>query len=323
MNAIETGASATGPPRVGVRGRWTAVVAGGGLTLTLTLALALAACGTSSVVTGTASPRTSTVTTEAQTRAEPATAPDPSSVVDGRFVRPVELDGGTLLVDPPGAGAAPTVSETDAADAIWASSTFSGHRAGVIGFGVVTISLAPSGPGAPAVTAMPAWVGFGVATAYSCPAESVPSGVPSTLPALPTDGYAAVVLGEGDVPLLAYTARSSICGSAPTGPSYGPTDEVQSVPWTAVGALHDGSLTVRAEIPGCGVFQGASSGGTRTTWTISILALVPRTDAGCTGSSVTETLSTGPVGDPGAPPPVVSSGTAITHAALGLVRQAS
>jgi hypothetical protein len=296
-----------------------AYLAGSGLAL----ALALAACGTSVDTPRASGPGASRAPTQVPTRAQAATPPDASSVMDGRFVQPVELDGGTLRVDPPGAGLASTVSEADAARAIWASSTFSGHRTGVLGFGVVTISLSPSGPGAPSVTALPAWVGFGSAVAASCPMETVPTGVTTTVPALPSSGDAAVVLGDGDVSLLAYTARTSICGFAPTGPSYGTADEVESVPWTEVGPLHDGSLTVQAQIPGCGAYQGASSGGTRSTWTVSILALVPLTDEGCTGSSVTETLSTGPVDAPGAPPPVVSSSTAITHAAVGLVRQAT
>ena len=231
------------------------------------------------------------------------------------------LDGGDMRVDPPRPDQQAALDEADAATKIWASATFTGYHAVVLGFGVVTIS-AP-GEGVPAVHDLPAWVGFAHRSAlYSCPAQIGPV----TSQAQPPDnGDAAVVLGAWrGTPAVAYEARTSACGEAPTAPTVTGVDEVVSVPWTSGGPLQSGTLTVLAHIPPCGASQGIATEGTSSAVTISAYALVnDQPDNQCpSGRVVTEHVQVSP-GGPGVPPPVVSSRTHLLHGPVGPSRQAS
>ena len=284
-------------------------------------ALSLASCVRSSDPDSSAHPPPVVARDAPPTPAPDPGPPTPSSVVNGRFVDPVVLDGGGLRVDPPAPGQVPTVGQGDASQEIWASSTFSGYHPIAFGFGVVTITVVAGG--VPAVHDLPAWVGFGMGALASCPAEFGP---PPSQPPLPDSGMAAVVLGAADSsPVVAYRARSSICDEPATGPSVTAVDEVVSVPWVAQGALTDGALDVEVTLPPCGVLQGTSAGGTRTAMTITAFALVPADLQGCSGTvtRVTEDVQLSPPSNPGAPPPVATAQTAVLHGALGPTRQAS
>jgi len=243
-------------------------------------------------------------------------------VSDGRFITPVELDDGTLVVVPPSSGEHPTISEADAAAKIWASPTPAGYHAGPLGFGIVTISLDESG--IPTVTSLPAWVGVATASLVHCPEETAPTGPTTTRPTLPSSGYGAVVIGaEAGSPAVAYTARSSTCGSPPTGPSVAVASEVVSVPWVASGTVEAGQLVVQASLPPCGAFRGASVGGSAASTTVTLLAVVPDVVLPCPAPQrVMETVQLGSPNSPGAPPSLVSPSTLIEHGPLGAIRTA-
>jgi hypothetical protein len=278
-------------------------------------AVMLASCASAAVVSDrTSSPR--------PTGVAPST-PAGASVADGRFVRPVQLDDGTLQVEPPGPGAHPTLSEAKAAAEIWASPTLAGYRSGPVGFGIVTIGLHPAG--VPPVRALAAWIGIAVANPTGCPEETVPTGPTTTQPVLPSSGYAAVVLGAATgSPAVAYVARTSTCGSSPTGPTVTAARKVVSIPWVPLGTVTAGRLTVRATVPPCGTYRGASSSGTVASLTLTLAADVPDVPHGCGGvRTVTESVQIGlpavPVLSPQSPPPA-SAGTKIDHGPLGVMR---
>src|ERR1019366_5192276 len=139
------------------------------------------------------------------------TAPTFASVASsGRFTKSVALDHGVFSVVPPGRGTRPRITSKKAAAMIWASPKVQGAQAGPLGYGMVTVTLRRQG--VPRITRLLAWVGFARHIAsYSCPEQS--SAAPP-LPALPSDGYSAVVIGAvHGSPAVVYTARSSVCGS--------------------------------------------------------------------------------------------------------------
>ena len=118
--------------------------------------------------------------------------PRGDSVRNGRFVEAVRLDGGLLLVDPAPASVTPSLTRADASSEIWASPVVGGARSGmVLGFGLVTTQR--GGPNVPLLDAAPAWIGFAWGASYACPNQSAPA---SSHPELPSNGYAAVVLGR-------------------------------------------------------------------------------------------------------------------------------
>jgi len=278
-------------------------------------ALLLTSCTSASVV------RSRTTSTRPTARAP--SLPVEASVTNGRFISPVQLDNGTLVVEPPGPGEHATLLETEAATKIWASPTLAGYHAGPLGFGIATITLHRAG--VPTVASLPAWVGFAVASLPHCPAESVPSGPTTTQPVPPSNGYAAIVLSAATgSPAVAYTARSSSCGFPPTGPVVTSASVVVSIPWALLGTVQAGQrqLAVRASVPSCGTYAGAHASGTAKSLTITLSAVVPDVEHGCQGSqSVMETIQVGPPNTPGAPPPLMSTSTLIEHGPLGAIRQ--
>jgi len=262
-------------------------------------------------------------TTSSRVTAQAPSLPAATSVANGRFISPVQLDNGTLLVEPPGPSEHPTLSETEATTKLWASPTLTGYHAGPLGFGIATITLRQAG--VPSVTSLPAWIAFAMANAASCPAETVPTGPTTTQLALPSSGYAAVVIGAAiGTPAVAYTARSSTCGFPPTGPTVTTASEVVSIPWVALGTVQAGQLAVRASVPPCGTYRGASVGGDAKSLTVTLLAVVPDVAHECpVVQPVTESVQVGPPSAPGAPPPVVSPSTLIEHGPLGGTRAVS
>jgi hypothetical protein len=286
--------------------------------------LAAGALFTSSCSSATVTPTVvSRPTALSPTTTQAATLPTAASVAEARFLRPVELDDGSLEVEPPGPGEHPTLPGAEAAAEIWASSALLGYHQVVVGFGIATIAVFQAG--VPTVTSLPAWVGFAVANLAHCPAETAPSGPTTTLPALPSSGYAAIVLGaESGSPAIAYTARSSSCGFSPTGPSVSSVGEVVSIPWVALGSVTAGQLSVRGSVPPCGTYQGSSVGGDAQSITVTLDAVVPDVPLDCpSAQSVVEAVQIGPPNSPGAPPPIVSSRTLITHGPLGPVQVVS
>jgi hypothetical protein len=252
-----------------------------------------------------------------------AVPPTPAAVDGGRFVAPVELDDGTLLVEPPTADEQPTISEAQAATEIWASSAFTGYHQGFLAYGVVTITM--SAPGVPTVTSLPAWVGFAMGNAASCPAMTAPTRPTTTEQPAPTPGYSAVVIGAGSgVPAVAYRARGALCGAPPTGPTVSAASEVLSVPWVATGPLVPNSPAVlQVTLPSCGALNGYEAEGSPSSFTITVPAVVPDDRSTCQGTKTgTVTVQIGaPPGARGLPP--MSSTAAITHGVLGPLQQAS
>ena len=252
-------------------------------------------------------------------------SPDDARVLGGRFVSAVELDGGAIVVAPPPPGLRPRMSESEVETQLWATSQLLGYRAQVLGFGVVTI--AERRPGVPRVVRLPAWVGFAnvAGASFSCPAMNVRPHAP-TLPRLASAGDAAVVVGDArGSPAVVYKARSAPCDSV-VASSLTRATEVLSVPWVPLGPVGGELLQVQATLPDCGDYAGDASGGSATSMTVTLYALVPESvrGSGCdTGHVAPETITLGPGGIPGAPPPLVSPGTRILHGTVGPVRVVS
>jgi hypothetical protein len=248
--------------------------------------------------------------------------PTSSSVVDGRFVVGVQLDGGVVRVTPAPRTSQPRVPQRSARVLMLADTKTISFRYIVLGFGVVTI--ASPGPGLPPIRSLPAWVGFSkMFASVNCPSMAVPPGSAVTslppLPALPSAGYAAFVLGAADgAPAVTYVARSAPCGTVVAG-TLSPASEAISIPWHATGPIQNDAVTVPATLPPCGSFAGIDSSGGAASMTVTLGAIVPDVHGHCPPApAVTKVIGFGPPGDaPGAPPPLVSARTRIVHGAVG------
>lgn len=243
-------------------------------------------------------------------------------MVNGRFVSTVTLDGGAVTILPAPRRLHPRRAESAVETQIWATEQIMSYRRQILGFGIATITK--KAPGVPRVTKLPAWIGLATRAglSVSCPSLAPDPRTPP-LPVLPSDGEAAVILGDaGTAPAVVYQARSVICESV-TPAQLTNALESLSIPWTQVGPVNDGVLELQATVPQCGQYSGASSGGTAKALTVTIYSDVPEDTAHrhCPAARVVdESLPLGPVGVPGAPPPVVSAGTAILHGETGPVR---
>ena len=252
-----------------------------------------------------------------------ASLPARADVVLGRYVTSVSLDSGVLNVVPAPEHDRPTVPEESAAQKIWASPALLGRQEGPLGYGLITMSLHVKGVAR--VFRLPAWVGFAKATdTASCPAQqSVPTPNPNgtSLTALPSNGYAAVMIGAASgSPAVSYTARSRVCTSVQAA-SLAKATEVLSVPWQLLSGPSGGSIRLRATLPPCGHLVGISGGGSEKAWRITVGAVVPDVLGRCGSTqSITQTVDLGPPGNPpGAPPPPVSAATRILHGPIGPV----
>lgn len=204
------------------------------------------------------------------------------SVRDGRFVVPVGLDAGALMVDPAPANVTPDLFTQQQAEArIWASPTVAGSRTGaVMGFGLVTVNVRLGddnvlglNPGGPRQKRIPAWVGFAWGGITNCPLA--PIGSSSVTPPT-TSGYEAVVIPtNGTVSAFTYSARTSNCGEPPTGPSIAQARYVVSVPWTSDGKVKNGRVTISYTPPVCGVEESKEAGGDSSGFTISVFYSLP------------------------------------------------
>jgi hypothetical protein len=250
-------------------------------------------------------------------------APVTPRVVDGRFVSVVELDGGAFTVRPAPGRMRPTSDAGKIEAQVWATGQIMGYRPQAFGFGVVTIRPRA---GIATVRILPAWVALATdaGTAFSCPMMRVspePS-LSSPEPALASPGEAAVIIGSPTrAPALVYKARSDPCGTVVPATL---TEALarRSIPWTATGPVTDQVLPVRAILPECGSLAGIASGGSASAMTVNLYAVVPEAPSArsCTPARVIdEEVVLGPVGVPGAPPPLVGPDTQILHGTTGLV----
>lgn len=238
--------------------------------------------------------------------------PTQDSVVDGRFVSQVELDGGAFSVQPAPIDTVPVISQADAEQLLLASQLFGTATDGVVGFGLVTSQVSQNG--VPTYRSDPAWVafGWGGGDVFGCKAPA-PSPAISNAD-LPSGGYIAVALiegvGGGDI---SYRARSADCGTA-VGPFVAPATHVESVPWTQDGPILNNDAYVLYSPAPCGSeasFQGSPDSKGRLTVTITMT--VPDVVTSCPSVAPIRTRVASSIG------PEVTS---LEHAPTGIVRQA-
>ncbi len=235
--------------------------------------------------------------------------PTQASVVDGRFVSDVELDGGAFSVQPAPIDTVPVMSKADAEQVLFASPLFQGKTAGVLGFGLVTSQV--SQHGVPVYQSDPAWIAFGWGGTYSCPA--ITTGAPSPED-LPSSGYVAVALiegaGGGDI---SYEARSDPCGTV-FGPTVRAATHIESVPWTQTGSIAGGSIPITYTPPPCGAAFSSSAAGQGSVYTLTVEVEVPDDPGSCPSPApITDSVQLNPSGQPI---------TQVDHGPTGLVRQA-
>jgi hypothetical protein len=170
------------------------------------------------------------------------------TIVNSRFVKTFELDDGAFTVTP-ATEPAPLRSKADATTEMWATNDVGGNYAVAVGFGSVTISRHVAG--VPTVTHLRAWVGLVHAGVYHCPAmTSVPKE-----PRLPSDGWAAVVIGDATgSPDVTFTAASYHCTTLFPAMLQN-ANEALSVPWRLVAG------GVAAQVPYCGQVVGHGESG--------------------------------------------------------------
>jgi hypothetical protein len=145
----------------------------------------------------------------------------------------------------------PTRTESQAATEIWATSGVASTQRRFVGFGLATITI--NVKGVPTVKSLPAWIGV----TYSSEMEActLMTGPPKKLAPPPSDGYAAVILGDRKgSPAVVYTAAADVCDQ------YRPASvhdalEMLSVPWTYV---RPG--VVAAHYPSCAKWYSTAAG---------------------------------------------------------------
>jgi hypothetical protein len=251
-------------------------------------------------------------------------APVTPRVVDGRFVSVVELDGGAFTVRPAPGRLRPTGAAGKIEPQVWATGQIMGYRSQAFGFGVVTLRARRAG--IPRVRNLPAWVALATdaGTSFSCPMMRVSpeSSLASPEPALTSPGEAAVIIGSARrAPALVYEARSDPCETVVPATLTEALERL-SIPWMATGPVTDQVLPVRAILPECGSLAGIASGGSASAMTVTLYAVVPEAPSArscAPAHMIDEAVVLGPVGVPGAPPPLVGPDTQILHGTTGPV----
>jgi hypothetical protein len=82
-------------------------------------------------------------------------------------------------------------------------------------------------------------------------------------------------------------------------------------------------MQIETELPSCATYAGNGGGGSATSMTVTIYATIPEDTSGLhcpAGGLINKTIVLGPVGVPGAPPPLVSTNTQINHGPTGPLR---
>ena len=155
-------------------------------------------------------------------------------IVDGRVVRPILVDDGTLTVEPASSRVSPAVTLEQAEQIAKAAQTYSSGPIDAfnIGFGIVDLSTSVSN-GLPAYSGRPAWValwGPQSEVGVSCPAVGSDSS-----PLTPTVQVVLIDSQTGGDVLQYRSNGNSPCGGPLIGPSVGRALENISIPWTALG----------------------------------------------------------------------------------------
>ncbi len=250
--------------------------------------------------------------------------PGQARVVNSRYASTVKIDGGVVTVRPPAAHLHTWSSEAAVETKAWATENVMGYRAVTFGLGRVTITQ--NALGVPHVENLLAWVGlvYVNGATFSCPmmrSGSDPVKLPSL--SLPSNGYAAVIIGDKPgSPAVVYKARSEACGRVDTS-SLANAREAVSVPWIPNGILVSEVMNVQVSVPPCAGIGGVSTGGSATAMTITVYALVPESPVAVScvpNRVVNQTVTLGPGSTPDAPPPLVSSSTHLLHGDLGPVQ---
>jgi hypothetical protein len=213
----------------------------------------------------------------------------------------------------------PKMTIGEATMKIWASPTLQSRHEIALGYGEVTISKNQTG--VPRVSHLLAWIGFAESSNLAfCPAQTAtsPTLSKSSASGLPTSGFAAVIIGATNgSPAVTYVARSEICDSiAPA--ALAKATEIVSVPWIQTGRSNI-ALSIRTLLPPCGSLDGISSGGSGKMFSVSVTASVPDVLNNCAPAHyVSQEIDFGPPNNPpGAPPPIVTASTLITHGKVG------
>ncbi len=236
--------------------------------------------------------------------------PTQDSVVDGRFVSQVELDGGAFSVQPAPIDTVPVLSKAEAEKLLLASPLFTNKSEGVLGFGLVTSQLTQNG--VQVYRSDPAWVAFGWGGgSYSCKSsDSTPS---VTNGALPSDGYVAVALiegaGGGDI---SYEAQSVACGQV-QGPFVAPATHIESLEWTQAGPISNNEAYVTYTPAPCGTEDSLHTERDNGKLVVSIVMTVPDVVSSCPSLALRTTRVSSSIS------PKI---TGLEHGPTGILRQA-
>lgn len=170
---------------------------------------------------------------------------------------------------------------------------------------------------------LPAWIGFGTRAdvAYNCPMMRSPPTAPAPPLVRRAKRRSSLGMHRGRRP--SSTRPAVPCATDWLLPGSPNALEEISIPWVALGPLNRELLSIQAMMPRCGGLMGVGTGGSAAAMTVTVYAIVPEdsSHAGCApANTIDETIALGPGPIPGAPPPLVSTSTAILHGTTGPVR---
>lgn len=200
-------------------------------------------------------------------------------VRNDRFVDTVQLDGGTLSVSPAPASMKTPSNAAAVETEIWATSQLQGYSkwrpnktSTSFGYGIVTLTRNEGG--IQVITKQAAWVGLARGnTRYHCPLET---GTPSTKELLrhaPSNGLAAVVVGEpSGSPALVYIAKSVHCGRLYPAVVENASEQY-SLAWHVVAGIGTSRLTLEVSPPPCGELAGSAVAATTKDGSLSSLTI--------------------------------------------------
>ncbi len=201
------------------------------------------------------------------------------SVRHDRFVDTVQLDGGALSVSPAPASMKTPTNAAAVETEIWATSQLQGYSkwrptksSTSFGYGIVTLTRNEGG--IQVITKQAAWVGLARGnTLYHCPLET---GTPSTKQLLrhaPSNGLAAVVIGQpSGSPALVYIAKSVRCGRLYPA-EVASASEQYSLAWHVVAGIGTSRLTLEVSPPPCGHLAGSAIAATTKNGSMSSLTI--------------------------------------------------